>query len=235
MTRLHAGMRAAATPGPGRARSRRLTAASRRLPAPEEPASPTPAARRSHLADLDAPIEALLRRRRPPARPLTIATAVDRPVAVVRQAVERIRDDYDGPAGGRRRGFELREVGGGWRLYVRAELRRGGARHLLERERPGCSPGRARDARRDRLQAADQPRARSRPSAPSTSTPCVRTLLGRGLITEVGRRQRDRRDQLRHDRRPAAQPARHQLARRAARRSRRCSSDGAEGFARDAR
>src|SRR6186997_302897 len=37
------------------------------------------------------------------------------------EAILLIVEDYDGLAGGPRRGFELREVGGGWRLYVREE------------------------------------------------------------------------------------------------------------------
>src|SRR5206468_6263172 len=53
----------------------------------------------SHLADLDARIEALLLVADGPLPLTTIATAVDRPVAVVRQAAERIRDDYEGRAG----------------------------------------------------------------------------------------------------------------------------------------
>ena len=46
---------------------------------------------------------------------------VGAPVPAVRQAIERLVADYDGEDGGPRRGFELREVGGGWRIYVRAE------------------------------------------------------------------------------------------------------------------
>ena len=61
--------------------------------------------------------------------------------------------------GGPRRGFELREVGGGWRLYVRAEHDDLVARL---RQHPGPVPavaGRARDPRGDRLQAAHHARA----------------------------------------------------------------------------
>ena len=48
-------------------------------------------------------------------------TAVGAPVPAVRQSIERLVADYDGDSGGVRRGFELREVGGGWRIYVRPE------------------------------------------------------------------------------------------------------------------
>ncbi|NKF33836.1 SMC-Scp complex subunit ScpB, partial [Pseudomonas sp. BGM005] len=50
---------------------------------------------------------------------VALAAAVGSPVAAVRQALETLVDDYDGRGHGPRRGFELREVGGGWRLYVR--------------------------------------------------------------------------------------------------------------------
>ena len=58
---------------------------------------PVPAPRGpSHLDELDAAIEALLVVADRPLDLLTVSAAVDRPVAVVRQAVERIREDYDG-------------------------------------------------------------------------------------------------------------------------------------------
>src|SRR5690606_32548328 len=53
---------------------------------------------------------------------VALAAAVGAPVAAVRQAIETLVDDYDGNGRGPRRGFELREVGGGWRLFVREEL-----------------------------------------------------------------------------------------------------------------
>jgi segregation and condensation protein B len=50
---------------------------------------------------------------------VALAAAVSAPVPAVRQSLERLVDEYDGNGDGPRRGFELREVGGGWRLYVR--------------------------------------------------------------------------------------------------------------------
>ena len=52
---------------------------------------------------------------------VALAAAVGSPVAAVRQTIETLVDDYDGKGHGPRRGFELREVGGGWRLYVRED------------------------------------------------------------------------------------------------------------------
>ncbi|WP_292794963.1 SMC-Scp complex subunit ScpB, partial [Microbacterium sp. UBA6633] len=53
---------------------------------------------------------------------VALAAAVGAPVPAVRQTVESLVEDYDGRGAGPRRGFELREVGGGWRLYVREDL-----------------------------------------------------------------------------------------------------------------
>ena len=68
------------------------------------------------------------------------------------------------------RGFELRNVAGGWRYYTREEYAAG--RRAVRARRPAgpAHPGRAGDARRGRLQAAGQPRPGSRRSAASTST-----------------------------------------------------------------
>ncbi|HEY8319404.1 MAG TPA: SMC-Scp complex subunit ScpB [Amnibacterium sp.] len=147
---------------------------------PGAPATP------SHLADLDARIEALLLVADAPLPLTTIATAVDRPVAVVRQAVERIRDDYEGRAGGRRRGFELREVATGWRLYSRIEHDEA-VRALAEAE----SPGRLSQAALETLAviAYRQPVSRGQVAAIRAVSvdSVIRTLHARGLIEEVGR------------------------------------------------
>nr|WP_246018118.1 SMC-Scp complex subunit ScpB [Amnibacterium kyonggiense] len=117
---------------------------------------------------------------------LTIASAVDRPVAVVRQAVERIRDDYDGRDGGRRRGFELRELALGWRLYARPAHDES-VRHLLEIE----TAGRLSQAALETLAviAYRQPVSRGQVAAiRAVSVDSVlKTLVARGLVTEVGR------------------------------------------------
>jgi len=69
--------------------------------------------------DLAARLEAILLVVDEPQSLVALATAVDEPVGVVRGAIGELAADYDGLRGGRERGFELREVGGGWRLYVR--------------------------------------------------------------------------------------------------------------------
>ena len=66
-------------------------------------------------------LEAILMVADEPQSLVSLATALGQPVPAVRQSIERLVADFDGVDGGIRRGFELREVGGGWRIYVRAE------------------------------------------------------------------------------------------------------------------
>ncbi|MDH2444938.1 SMC-Scp complex subunit ScpB [Amnibacterium sp. CER49] len=163
------------------------------LLAPEPPATPAldgPGDRqpvqRPHLAEVDARIEAVLAVADEPLPLPSLAAAVDRPVAVVRQAVERLRDDYDGRGGGRRRGFELREVAGGWRLYARPEHDET-IRALADAE----APARLSQAALETLAviAYRQPVTRGQVAAiRAVSVDSVlRTLVARGLVTEVGR------------------------------------------------
>jgi segregation and condensation protein B len=155
-------------------------------PEPQDRRPAPPPAVPSHLEELDARIEALLLVADAPLALTTIATAVDRPVAVVRQAAERIRDDYEGRSGGRRRGFELREVATGWRLYARVEHDEV-VRALAEAE----SPGRLSQAALETLAvvAYRQPVTRGQVAAiRAVSVDSVlRTLQSKGLVEEVGR------------------------------------------------
>jgi len=64
---------------------------------------------------LDPVIEAILLVADEPQTLGRLAAAVGEPVAAVHDAIDRLVGDYDSAA----RGFELREVGGGWRFYVR--------------------------------------------------------------------------------------------------------------------
>ena len=103
----------------------------------------------------------------------------------VRQSIERLVADFDGADGGVRRGFELREVGGGWRIYVRAEHRR-------RRRATSCSPRTRPSSRQAALEtlaviAYKQPISRGAIASIRAVNvdSVVRTLLGRGLITEA--------------------------------------------------
>jgi segregation and condensation protein B len=153
---------------------------------PSEPtAAPATAALPDHLAELDARIEAVLIAADLALPLAALASAVDRPIAVVRQAMERIRADYDG-AGGRRRGFELRETATGWRLFARPE-HDPSVRALLAVDQPP----RLSQAALETLAvvAYRQPITRAAVAAiRAVSVDSVlRTLQARGLVAEVGR------------------------------------------------
>lgn len=156
-------------------------------PAVEEPvrAAP-PGPRAAHLDELDAMIEAVLVVADRPLGLLAVASAVDRPVVVVRQAVERLRDDYDGVAGGRRRGFELREVATGWRLFARP-VHDAAVRSLTETE----TAGRLSQAALETLAviAYRQPVTRGQVAAVRAVSvdSVLKTLVARGLVADVGR------------------------------------------------
>ncbi|MFB6608691.1 SMC-Scp complex subunit ScpB [Agromyces sp. NPDC056379] len=149
--------------------------------------------------DLDRALEAILFIADEPQSVVSLAAAVARPVAEVRAAIARLRADYDGAgvsgeprtdvAGepeprSIRRGFELREVGGGWRFYVRAEYDTLVADFVLTQ-----SSTRLSQAALETLSviAYKQPISRSQVASIRAVNvdSVVRTLLGRGLVTEV--------------------------------------------------
>ncbi|GAA1121629.1 MULTISPECIES: SMC-Scp complex subunit ScpB [Microbacterium] len=115
---------------------------------------------------------------------VALAAAVGSPVAAVRQALETLVDDYDGRGRGPRRGFELREVGGGWRLYVREDHD-----DLVAEFIGGQAPARLSQAALETLAviAYKQPVTRSQVASIRAVNvdSVVRTLLARGLITEL--------------------------------------------------
>jgi len=140
-------------------------------------APPTP-------VDLERAIEAILMIADEPQSLVSLATAVGAPVAAVRQAVEGLVADYDGESGGPRRGFELREVGGGWRLYVREEHD-----DLVSEFVNSQAPSRLSQAALEALAviAYKQPVTRGQVASIRAVNvdSVVRTLLSRGLITEL--------------------------------------------------
>jgi segregation and condensation protein B len=115
---------------------------------------------------------------------VALAAAVGSPVAAVRQALETLVDDYDGNGRGPRRGFELREVGGGWRLYVREDHD-----DMVAEFVGGQAPARLSQAALETLAviAYKQPVTRSQVASIRAVNvdSVVRTLLARGLITEL--------------------------------------------------
>ncbi|WP_221586287.1 SMC-Scp complex subunit ScpB [Microbacterium sp. G2-8] len=129
-------------------------------------------------------LEALLIIADEPMSVVNLATAVGAPIPAVRAALALLRADYDGEADGPQRGFELREVGGGWRVYVREQL------DAVVTDFIGSqAPARLSQAALETLAviAYKQPVTRSQVAqirAVNVDS-VVRTLLGRGLITEM--------------------------------------------------
>ncbi len=136
------------------------------------------------IADLERALEAVLMVTDEPQSLVSLATAVGAPVPAVRQTIERLVADYDGGDGGIRRGFELREVGGGWRIYVRPEHDDLVRDFVLTQ-----NPTRLSQAALETLAVIAYKQPISRGAIASIRAvnvdSVVRTLLGRGLITEA--------------------------------------------------
>ena len=135
-------------------------------------------------APLAEKLEAILLILDEPLGLVALAAAVSAPVAAVRQALETLVEDYDGRGRGPRRGFELREVGGGWRLYVREDHDA-----LVAEFVGGQAPARLSQAALETLAviAYKQPITRGQVASIRAVNvdSVVRTLLARGLITEL--------------------------------------------------
>jgi len=133
--------------------------------------------------DLKAAIEALLMVADQPLAAVTIAQTLDIPLAEANNQIDALRADYDGEGDGTRRGFELREVGGGWRIYAREEFD-----DLVRSMLHDDSPQRLSQQALETLAviAYKQPVTRSQVSAVRAVNvdTVMRTLVARGLITE---------------------------------------------------
>ena len=138
--------------------------------------------------DMERSLEAILMIADEPQTLVSLATALGVPVVAVRQAIERLVADYDGHGSGTggsiRRGFELREVGGGWRIYVRGEYDDVVRDFVLTQ-----NPSRLSQAALETLAVIAYKQPISRGAIASIRAvnvdSVVRTLLGRGLITEA--------------------------------------------------
>ena len=133
--------------------------------------------------DVSAAVEALLMVADQPLAVVTIAQVVGIPLAEAKKEIERLRAEYDGENGSARRGFELREVGGGWRIYAREEFD-----ELVRSMLHDDSPQRLSQQALETLSviAYKQPVTRSQVSAVRAVNvdTVMRTLIARGLITE---------------------------------------------------
>ncbi|MCI2958378.1 SMC-Scp complex subunit ScpB [Agromyces atrinae] len=135
--------------------------------------------------DAERMLEAILLVADEPQSVVRLATALSRPVREVRQAIANLVADYDGELdGGVRRGFELREVGGGWRFYVRSDHDALVADFVLTQ-----NPSKLSQAALETLAVIAYKQPISRGAVASIRAvnvdSVVRTLLSRGLITEV--------------------------------------------------
>jgi len=132
---------------------------------------------------LQAAIEALLMVADQPLSLVSLAQATGNPLDRVRVAVDFLRADYAGEGLGPRRGFELREVGGGWRVYARADFD-----DIVRRMLHDDSPQRLSQQALETLAviAYKQPVTRSQVSSVRAVNvdSVMRTLVARGLITE---------------------------------------------------
>jgi segregation and condensation protein B len=139
------------------------------------------AADRSVDGSLDGALEALLLLAVEPMSTTDLAQAVGVPEAEVAAALVGLAAFYDETG----RGFELRELGGGWRYYTRDEYADLVAAYVLEGQQAKLSAAALETLA---VIAYQQPISRGRVSAIRgvNVDGVIRTLLGRGLIEEAG-------------------------------------------------
>ena len=141
----------------------------------EEPAVEAP------VVELQPALEAVLMVADQPLDAVTLAAAVGHPPDVVAAALPALAREYDEQG----RGFELRNVAGGWRYYTREELA-----PVVERFVQDGQQARLTQAALETLAvvAYQQPVSRARVSAVRgvSVDGVMRTLLSRGLVEEAG-------------------------------------------------
>jgi segregation and condensation protein B len=133
------------------------------------------------VADLRPALEAILMVSDQPLDKVVLASAVGYPVEAVDAALGALSADYDEQG----RGFELRNVAGGWRYYTREEYAGVVEAFVLEGQQ-----ARLTQAALETLAvvAYKQPVSRARVSAIRgvNVDGVMRTLLTRGLVEEAG-------------------------------------------------
>ena len=133
------------------------------------------------LAPLRPSLEAVLMVADQPLDAVTLATAVGHPVEAVVSELQLLAEEYDEQG----RGFELRNVAGGWRYYTREEYAAVVEGFVLEGQQ-----ARLTQAALETLAvvAYKQPVSRARVSAIRgvNVDGVMRTLLTRGLVEEAG-------------------------------------------------
>ena len=126
-------------------------------------------------------LEAILMVVDEPVRDVTLAQVTERPTDEVAAALRGLAAEYDE----QNRGFELREVAGGWRFYTRASAAAYVEKFVLDGQQ-----ARLTQAALETLAvvAYRQPVSRARVSAVRgvNVDGVMRTLLARGLVEEAG-------------------------------------------------
>ena len=144
---------------------------------PRTPCSPTRWAPRRWRR----PCEAVLLLADEPMDMLTLATIVRRPADQVEAVVRGLSAQYteDG------RGFDLREVGGGWRFYTRGDCAEVVSRYVVDGQQARLTQAALETMA---IIAYRQPISRGRISAVRgvNVDGVVRTLITRGLVEEAG-------------------------------------------------
>ncbi|MFI6707192.1 SMC-Scp complex subunit ScpB [Nonomuraea sp. NPDC050478] len=146
----------------------------------EEPVTKTP----PHEApgpELKPALEAILMVVDEPVREVTLAQVLERPTHEVAAALRELSAEYEASA----RGFDLRQVAGGWRYYSRPAYA-----PLVERFVRDGQQARLTQAALETLAvvAYRQPVSRARVAAVRgvSSDGVMRTLVARGLVEEAG-------------------------------------------------
>lgn len=131
-----------------------------------------------------AALEAILSVAEMPLNLVTLAGALETPIANVKQELEALTQEYAEANEGLGRGFEIREVGGGYRIYVRSE-HDWAVRQLVANE----NPSKLTQAALETLAviAYRQPISRGQISSIRgvNVDGVVRTLMSRGLVNEI--------------------------------------------------
>ena len=133
------------------------------------------------LADLRPALEAVLMVADQPLDQVTLASAVGHPVGEVVAGLHALADEYAAQG----RGFDLRNVAGGWRFYTREEFAPVVEKFVLDGQQ-----ARLTQAALETLAvvAYKQPVSRARVSAVRgvNVDGVMRTLISRGLVEEAG-------------------------------------------------
>jgi segregation and condensation protein B len=140
-----------------------------------------PDSERDEAPALPAALEAILMVVDEPVSEVLLAQVTERPTGEVVAALRALAEEYDAA----QRGFELRQVAGGWRFYTRSSCAAYVERFVLDGQQ-----ARLTQAALETLAvvAYRQPVSRARVSAVRgvNVDGVMRTLLSRGLVEEAG-------------------------------------------------